>query len=245
MYLVLVSKCAHPNFLRFLIRLSARGLVDRCLPHVRVVPITALRVRWVPGWVGRRGDGRACAVWEHSPLFAGLGRGAEWDGRLRSCSGAVEEDCASSGGGQPGRRACLCQWRRQPLLRAPPLGHPFITCLFTHSPARPRPPLLSALTPPHISSLPPLPPLPPSAPSGRSAARCPAGTTWAAACGTRRRPRAPGTWTASCCTAPTCAWTCCEARWRCSRAGRRRRRRRGSIGRRRRCGAVRIGLRLG
>ncbi|KAG2432474.1 hypothetical protein HXX76_008819 [Chlamydomonas incerta] len=49
MYLVLVSKCAHPNFLRFLIRLSARGLVDRCLPHVRVVPITALRVSPLPG----------------------------------------------------------------------------------------------------------------------------------------------------------------------------------------------------
>lgn len=44
MYLVLVSRCSHLEFLRFLVRLSTRGLSDRCLPFVRVVPITGLRV---------------------------------------------------------------------------------------------------------------------------------------------------------------------------------------------------------
>ena len=45
MYLVLVSKCHHVNYLRFLIRLSTRGLVDRCLPYVRVIPISEMQMR--------------------------------------------------------------------------------------------------------------------------------------------------------------------------------------------------------
>lgn len=45
MYLVLVSRCSHVSMLRFLIRLSTKGLADRCLPFVRVIPITALRLR--------------------------------------------------------------------------------------------------------------------------------------------------------------------------------------------------------
>ncbi|GIL42232.1 hypothetical protein Vafri_272, partial [Volvox africanus] len=49
MYLVLVSKCSHFDFLRFLLRLSTRGLVDRCLPFVRVIPITALKLAPLPG----------------------------------------------------------------------------------------------------------------------------------------------------------------------------------------------------
>lgn len=49
MYLVIVSKCNHLNYLRFLIRLSTRGLSDRCLPFVRVIPITELRLRCVRG----------------------------------------------------------------------------------------------------------------------------------------------------------------------------------------------------
>ncbi|EFJ46238.1 diacylglycerol kinase [Volvox carteri f. nagariensis] len=49
MYLVLVSKCSHFDFLRFLVRLSTRGLVDRCLPFVRVVPVTALKLTPLQG----------------------------------------------------------------------------------------------------------------------------------------------------------------------------------------------------
>ncbi|KAG2498761.1 hypothetical protein HYH03_003500 [Edaphochlamys debaryana] len=49
MYLVLVSTCHHLAMLRFLLRLSTRGLVDRCLPHVRVIPVTALRLSPLPG----------------------------------------------------------------------------------------------------------------------------------------------------------------------------------------------------
>ncbi|GIL89515.1 hypothetical protein Vretimale_1922 [Volvox reticuliferus] len=49
MYLVLVSKCSHFDFLRFLLRLSTRGLADRCLPFVRVIPITELKLAPLPG----------------------------------------------------------------------------------------------------------------------------------------------------------------------------------------------------
>lgn len=49
MYLVLVSRCSHVSMLRFLIRLSTKGLADRCLPFVRVIPITALRLSPLPG----------------------------------------------------------------------------------------------------------------------------------------------------------------------------------------------------
>ncbi|GLC35358.1 hypothetical protein PLESTB_000573200 [Pleodorina starrii] len=49
MYLVLVSRCSHLDFLRFLLRLSTRGLTDRCLPFVRVIPITGLKLTPAPG----------------------------------------------------------------------------------------------------------------------------------------------------------------------------------------------------
>ncbi|KXZ44600.1 hypothetical protein GPECTOR_65g218 [Gonium pectorale] len=49
MYLVLVSAVRHHHFLRFLLRLASRGLVDRCTPHVRVIPITAMRLSPLPG----------------------------------------------------------------------------------------------------------------------------------------------------------------------------------------------------
>ncbi|GFR45202.1 hypothetical protein Agub_g6596 [Astrephomene gubernaculifera] len=49
MYLVLVSRCSHLAFLRFLIRMATRGLTDRCLPFVRVIPVTGVRVSPQPG----------------------------------------------------------------------------------------------------------------------------------------------------------------------------------------------------
>ncbi|GAX83936.1 hypothetical protein CEUSTIGMA_g11360.t1 [Chlamydomonas eustigma] len=45
MYLVLVRKCNHLQYLRFLITLSSRGLYDLCLPYVRVLPVTAVNVK--------------------------------------------------------------------------------------------------------------------------------------------------------------------------------------------------------
>jgi len=48
-YLVLVSRCSHVDYLRFLLRLSSHGLEDGCFPFVRVVPVSALAVRPAPG----------------------------------------------------------------------------------------------------------------------------------------------------------------------------------------------------
>jgi len=45
MYLVMVQKCNHLEYLRFLIRLSRKGLTDACYPFVKVVPVTAVAVR--------------------------------------------------------------------------------------------------------------------------------------------------------------------------------------------------------
>jgi hypothetical protein len=43
MYLVMVSKCSHLEWLHFLLRLSSEGLVDGCLPYVRVSQQTAVQ----------------------------------------------------------------------------------------------------------------------------------------------------------------------------------------------------------
>ncbi len=46
MYLVLVSSdCNHLQYIRFLLTLSGSGLRDLCLPYVRVLPVSAVRVR--------------------------------------------------------------------------------------------------------------------------------------------------------------------------------------------------------
>ena len=39
--LVMVRRCNHVQYLRFLLRLTSCGLHDLCLPYVRVVPVTA------------------------------------------------------------------------------------------------------------------------------------------------------------------------------------------------------------
>ena len=65
MYLVLVSKCSRLSYLRFLITLSTRGLSDRCLPFVRVIPVTQVRLRPAmtqPGKGGCLGGEREPAV---------------------------------------------------------------------------------------------------------------------------------------------------------------------------------------
>lgn len=41
MYLVMVRRCNHAQYLRFLLTLSHCGLSDCCLPFVRVIPVTA------------------------------------------------------------------------------------------------------------------------------------------------------------------------------------------------------------
>lgn len=38
-------RCSRLGYLRFLITLATRGLKDLCLPWVRVIPVTALRLR--------------------------------------------------------------------------------------------------------------------------------------------------------------------------------------------------------
>ncbi|KAJ9533266.1 hypothetical protein QJQ45_018391 [Haematococcus lacustris] len=45
LYLVLVGQCSRLEYLHFLLRLSGQGLVDGCLPFVRVIPITAAQAR--------------------------------------------------------------------------------------------------------------------------------------------------------------------------------------------------------
>eukprot|EP00798_Chlamydomonas_sp_ICE-L_P003168 gene3168-13181_t len=45
MYLVLVSKCSHAQYLRFLITLTNHGLEDACLPFVQAIPVTVLAVQ--------------------------------------------------------------------------------------------------------------------------------------------------------------------------------------------------------
>ena len=47
MYLVMVKRCNHLQWLRFLLQLSSRGLVDLCLPYVRVVPVEGVKLRTV------------------------------------------------------------------------------------------------------------------------------------------------------------------------------------------------------
>jgi hypothetical protein len=70
---VLVSRCGHLDYLRFLLRLSNHGLEDGCFPFVKVVPVSAVTVRPVAGakescwWVHGAAGGWSTAL----PVTAG------------------------------------------------------------------------------------------------------------------------------------------------------------------------------
>uniref|UniRef100_A0A7S3QT80 DAGKc domain-containing protein n=1 Tax=Dunaliella tertiolecta TaxID=3047 RepID=A0A7S3QT80_DUNTE len=47
-YLILVSKCNRLDYLRFLIRLSSKGLEDNCFPFVKIIPVTSVIINPLP-----------------------------------------------------------------------------------------------------------------------------------------------------------------------------------------------------
>ncbi|KAF5838128.1 ATP-NAD kinase-like domain-containing protein [Dunaliella salina] len=74
-YLILVSKCNRLDYLRFLIRLSSKGLEDNCFPFVKIIPVTSVVINPLPPT-------------PTSPLYANLlGRCCPPPSDLHICSG--------------------------------------------------------------------------------------------------------------------------------------------------------------
>lgn len=108
MYLVLVSRCSHVSMLRFLIRLSTKGLADRCLPFVRVIPITALRLRWATG-TGRGWDvGGGGAGWGED-VRAGRGGEGSSGGWLNGMGGHSRHSAEAEARNRASR-GLGCEW---------------------------------------------------------------------------------------------------------------------------------------